>query len=85
MEKPARRTAVSAADLFVLLDREFRRRQPRECRACYVPLPFRTDGPPNGRSNWEIVTPRCSWRCESVLQDLVQELQQRYELASAQP
>ena len=80
MDKTGRRTALSAADLFVLLDREFRRRQPRDCRACYMQLPFRVDAPPP-RPNWEVVTPRCEWDCESVLQDVVREMQGRYMLA----
>ena len=72
---------MSAADLFVLLDREFRRRQPRDCRSCYVPLPFRIEGAVNGSSNWEVVTPQCPLQCESVLQDVVLEFQKCYELS----
>ena len=82
MEKTTRRTAMSAADLFVLLDREYRRRRPRECGNCFVQLPFRVDEPQNGHANWELVIPRCEQTCESVLQDLVNEFQQRYVLAS---
>jgi hypothetical protein len=77
-----RRTALSAADLFVLLDREFRRRRPRACNDCSVQLPFRVDDPVPHGANWEIVTlPRCAAACEAVLQDLVSEFQGRYELA----
>ena len=71
---------MTAADLFVLLDREFRRRRPRECGDCFVQLPFRVDTPANSDTNWEIVIPRCELTCESVLQDLVLEYQGRYEL-----
>ena len=72
---------MSAADLFVLLDREYRRRRPRECDACFVQLPFRVDAPVNGNANWELVIPQCRQACESVLQDLVTEFQERYALA----
>lgn len=78
------RVAVSAADLFVLLDREFRRRQPRDCGDCYVQLPFRVDAGRIGQANWEVVTPiRCALRCEAVLQDVVQEFQRQYDLSRA--
>ena len=73
---------MTAADLFVLLDREYRRRRPRECGECFVQLPFRVDVPAQG-ANWEVVIPRCTTSCESVLQDIVREYQQRYDLAKA--
>ena len=82
MDQTQKRAPMSAADLFVLLDREFRRRQPRECGACYVQLPFRVDVPDNGNANWEVVITRCPTACESVLQELVAEFQQRYELVT---
>ena len=82
MDQNQKRAPMSAADLFVLLDREFRRRQPRECAQCYVPLPFRVDAPDNGNANWEVVIASCPIACESVLQELVAEFQQRYELVT---
>ena len=82
MDQMPKRTAMSAADLFVLLDREYRRRRPRECGDCFVQLPFRVGEPVNGNANWELVIPRCRQTCESVLQDLVNEFQQRYALAA---
>ena len=78
------RQSVSAADLFVMLDREFRRRQPRDCGDCYVQLPFRVDAGRVGQANWEVVTPSsCALQCVSVLQDVVQEFQQQYDLITA--
>jgi len=82
MNNTQKRASMSAADLFVLLDREFRRRQPRECAQCYVQLPFRVDVPVNGNANWEVVITRCPVACESVLQELVAEFQERYELVT---
>ena len=74
------RTGVTAADLFVLLDREFRRRKPRECAGCFVQLPYRVDAKAPA-ANWEIVTPRaCGKGCDVVFDDLVQEFQALYEL-----
>jgi hypothetical protein len=74
------RTGVTAADLFVLLDREFRRRKPRECAGCFVQLPYRVDAK-SPVANWEIVTPpACGKGCDVVFDDLVQEFQSLYEL-----
>lgn len=83
MEKATRKTAMSAADLFVMLDREYRRRRTRECETCFVQLPFRVDQASLGRANWEVLTPPdCPASCVSVLQDLVEELQERYDLVT---
>ena len=77
-----RRTSTTAADLFVLIDREFRRRKPRECSACYVPLPYRVDRSEDASANWEIVLPTsCSWGCDLLLEEIVEEFQARYNLA----
>ena len=74
---------MSPADLFVLLDREFRRRKPRECASCYVPLPYRIDPPLPNLPNWEIVSPgRCPLGCDLLLEELVSSFQERYELAA---
>ena len=50
----SKRTELTAADLFVLLDREFRRRRPRECSACFVQLPYRIDTMNGDGANWEV-------------------------------
>ena len=75
------KSPVTSTDLWVLLDREFRRRRPRECGACFVPLPFRVDTP-EGVPNWEVDIRSCDKRCELILEELVQELQARHDLAS---
>jgi hypothetical protein len=80
-ESTIMKTPVTAADLWVLLDREFRRRRPRECDACFVPLPFRVDTA-DGAPNWEVDIRSCGKRCEFILEELVQELQRRHDLAS---
>ena len=77
-----KRSRVTATDLFVLLEREFHRRRPRGCDACYVPLPFRIPGRVNGISNWQIVPPaECESQCALVLEDIARRLQTRYALA----
>jgi hypothetical protein len=75
------KTVLTAADLFVLLDREFRRRKPRECTTCFLQIPYRTT-PGNGYdSNWDVVLPQhCAHGCEAVFEDLVQDFQGLYQL-----
>ena len=76
-----RRTCTTAADLFVLIDREFRRRKARECTACYVSLPYRVDRGEEEDANWEIVLPTgCRWGCDLLVEEIVGEFQSRYDL-----
>ena len=75
----SKRTPISAGELYIQLDREFRLRRPRECVNCYILLPFRVDrdeGP-----NWEVIAPpSCSHGCTEVIDELVTEYGQRYDL-----
>jgi hypothetical protein len=78
------RTPIAAADLFVLLDREFQRRKPRECDTCFVSLPFRVDVRGTDAPNWETLVPLgCGQRCDAVLEEIVAQLQAIYDLAPA--
>lgn len=79
LESTIMKSPVTSADLWVLLDREFRRRRPRECDACFVPLPFRVDTR-DGVPNWEVDIRPCDKRCEFILDELVQELQGTHDL-----
>ena len=75
------KSALTAADLFVLLDREFRRRKPRECATCHIQLPYRVTQNGGFESNWDAVMPQhCANGCEVVFEELVQEFQARYQL-----
>lgn len=75
------RTEIYAADLYVLLQREFRRRQTPGCNACYVQLPFRVDRQDERAANWEVVMPPpCPLACAGVIDEIVSEFQQLYEL-----
>jgi hypothetical protein len=80
-EKMKTRTEIYAADLYVLLQREFRRRQTPECTACYVQLPFRVDRRDERAANWEVVMPPpCSYACAAIVDEIVSDLQQLYDL-----
>jgi hypothetical protein len=80
------KTPMSAADLYVLLQRELRRRQ-ANCTACFMQLPFRVDRTDTDAPNWEVVTPpSCENGCAGVIDELVQEFGQLYELkAESEP
>ena len=76
------RTEIFPADLYVLLEREFKRRKPRECDACYIQLPYRVDRADPAEANWELVIPAaCPRGCRVVIEDLVQEFGGLYDLA----
>ena len=75
------RTEIEAADLYVLLQKEFRRRQPGECNTCFVQLPFRVDRIEEHAPNWEIVMPpQCSNGCAVILEELVADFGNLYDL-----
>lgn len=78
------RTELAAADLFVLLDREFRRRKSSACAGCFVQLPYRIDTFAGGGCNWEVTSlPECEFACGALLEEIVQELQARYALRAS--
>ena len=75
------RTPIAAADLYVLLQREFRRRQVPECTTCFVQLPFRVDNTNHAGANWEILFPsECSRGCREILDEIVEDFSRRYNL-----
>ena len=75
------RTRIPAADLYVLLQREFRRRQSRECATCYVQLPFLIDRTGTDAANWELIIPReCTRGCREILDEIVEEFSRSYDL-----
>ena len=65
----------------MLLEREFKRRQPK-CSACYVQLPYRVDRTDPRSANWELIIPGdCPNGCRAVIEDLAHEYGARYDLA----
>ena len=75
------RTGISAADLYVLLQRELRRRQSPDCQACYMQLPFRVDRHDPDAPNWEVVLPpSCLHDCRTVIEELTSEFGMLYDL-----
>ena len=76
-----KRSEIYAADLYVLLQREFQRRQSADCDACYVQLPFRVDRRDPESPNWEVVIPpSCIRGCKEIIEDLIAEFGMFYDL-----
>jgi hypothetical protein len=75
------RQAVTISTLYSMLDAEFRKRRPAECRTCQVPLPFHRTPPDAVSANWSIGTPRaCASNCQAILAQIAAELWPLYEL-----
>lgn len=74
--------SMTATDLFVLLEREYRKRA-RECEACFFSLPYRIDPTGPGEANWSVVpSTGCEKsHCRLVLEELVASHQAAYRLA----
>jgi hypothetical protein len=75
------RASISSAHLYAVLDREFRARRPRSCKACRAPLPFRRNPPDDVSANWDVGTPAiCEHGCHLVFAELLAQLWTRYDL-----
>ena len=75
------KTPIQPADLYVLLQREFRRRQVPDCSACYMQLPFRVDRARAEAPNWEVIFPtECGYGCREAMDEVIEDFSQRYEL-----
>lgn len=75
------RTTVSAAQLYTLLDAEFRKlRPPGRCR-CRVPIPYWRSPPDDVSANWHIATPaQCPNGCHLVIAELVARMWTQYDM-----
>ena len=75
------RTLLPVAELYAILEREFRRLRPRNCRVCSVPLPFWRRSPDDVSANWFIGMPQeCEHGCHLVVAELLVELWTRYDI-----
>lgn len=73
------RVSIPAAQLYAVLDREFRAL--RRCDRCRVPLPYWQAPPDEVSTNWLVGTPtECPNGCHLVIVELMAELWPRYEL-----
>jgi len=89
-ERPARgaleaqivtRTTVTAAELYTILDAEFKKlRRPGRCR-CRVPIPYWRTPPDDVSANWHIgAPPECPNGCHLVIAELLARMWTQYDM-----
>ena len=77
---------MPVAQLYAILDREFKARRPEACRTCAVPLPYWRKPPDDVSANWFIGTPRvCAQGCDIVIAEILAELWTRYDVDRTPP
>jgi hypothetical protein len=79
----ASRTQLTSSDLFVVLERAFRRRAP-ECDGCTFSVPYSQHYRGDLAQDWTItLTNNCSPRCLAILEELLSKYRREYALAAA--
>ena len=80
------RTTIPAAQLYAVLDREFKARRPKACKTCRAPLPYWRRPPDDVSANWNIGTPsECPHGCHLVIAELLANLWSRYDVEPERP
>ena len=80
------RKTLTSAQLYAVLDQEFKKLRPKACNRCRTPLPFHRRPPDEVSANWDIGTPtQCPEGCHLVIAELLAKLWSRYELAPERP
>lgn len=75
------RTTIPAAQLYAVLDREFKSLRPKECSRCTAPLPYWRKPPDDVSANWNIGAPAdCPHGCHLVIAELLTKLWSRYDI-----
>lgn len=75
------RTTITAAQLYAILDREFKSLRPSGCKKCRVPLPYWRQAPDDVSANWNIAQPEeCPNGCHLVIAELLARLWTRYDI-----
>ena len=75
------RKTLSSAQLYAILDREFKALRPKACARCRVPLPYFRKAPDDVSANWAIGTPsECPHGCHVVIAELLAKLWTRYDM-----
>jgi hypothetical protein len=80
------RKIISSAQLYAILDREFKALRPKLCTKCRVPLPYFRKAPDDVSANWAIGTPaECPEGCHVVIAELLARLWTAYDMAPERP
>jgi hypothetical protein len=75
------RKTISSAQLYAILDREFKALRHKECASCRIPLPFWRSPPDDVSANWAIGTPsECPRGCHLVIVELLARLWTQYDI-----
>jgi hypothetical protein len=75
------RTSISPAQLYAILDREFKRLRPKACTTCAVPLPYWQRPPDDVSANWFIGQPKeCEHGCHLVVAEVLAKLWTQYDI-----
>ena len=75
------RTSIAPAQLYAILDREFKRLRSPACRTCTVPLPYWQRPPDDVSANWFIGTPKeCPNGCHLVIAELLTKHWTQYDM-----
>ena len=72
---------ISAAELYTLLDREFRATRAAGCEDCRVQMPYRVERDGEDAPNWDMaVRPGCALGCGEALRRLVERFRNAYDV-----
>ena len=75
------RTTISSAQLYAILDSEWKKLRPRECKNCRIPLPYWRTPPDDVSANWAIGTPtHCAHGCHMIIAELLTRLWTKYDI-----
>lgn len=75
------RKTISSAQLYAILDREFKALRHKECTNCRIPLPYFRRPPDDVSANWAIGTPsECPQGCHIVIAELLAKLWTQYDI-----
>ena len=75
------RKTITSAQLYAILDREFKTLRAKTCTQCRVPLPYFRAPPDEVSANWAIGTPsHCPNGCHLVIAELLAKLWTRYDI-----
>ena len=75
------RTTISPAQLYAILDAEWKKIRPRACNSCKMPLPYWRTPPDEVSANWAIGTPtHCPHGCHMIIAELLTRLWTKYDI-----
>lgn len=80
------RKKVTLQELFAMLDSEYRRVRPPDCKSCVAPFPVRRTPPDEVSANWFITGPeQCPHHCSTLLAEIATRLMSEYDLERTPP